>query len=179
MPAGLGSSLQRCDIDTSGSSKSEEGEGECGPQNTDDETVPAPVKRPAAKQSKKPRKAKNDDDDLTHLGSKGNRDDEDDNEDEPAPPKGRSRKKRDTTEKDEKKTKKRRKEKDTKSKGKRTKSGKKRGTMDEDSSSAHESVSDSEGKVAQEQVTEEMLSEAMGRAQLAEHLAWNGNKVGA
>ena len=52
--------------------------------------------------------------------------------------------------------------------------GKKHGTMDDESSSAPESVSDPEGKV-----TEEMLSEAMSRAQLAETLAWNNNQVGA
>ena len=60
MPAGLGSSLQRCDMDTSGSSKSEDAaEGGDGTKKTDDdETVPAPMKRPATKQPKNLEKQK-------------------------------------------------------------------------------------------------------------------------
>eukprot|EP00435_Cladocopium_sp_Y103_P016250 s3324_g4.t1 len=159
--------LLRCEVDGSGTSSGEVPSEGSPPKETPGPTEPSgstagPLKRPAAKRA--PRKKKDDDAELTSLGPCKGHDDEDQDDVGPANEDDTKKEKKRRSKDDDKKGKKSTRSKKTKteSKGKKSR-GKKH---DDGMSSSSESESERVGGVS-----ENMLSEALLRAERAEKLA--------
>eukprot|EP00435_Cladocopium_sp_Y103_P035840 s1440_g9.t1 len=169
---------ERCDIDTSGTSSAEKSEDKevttGGANDANDEEPLPPVKRPAAKTTGgKSKKKKEEDEEVTQLGTcKGNQDREPDDDDDAAPAGSRRRKKKKEDRDEVKKTR-------GKSK-KESGGGKKRHTRKKGRSAAADDDGASTSSYEPEdteKVTENMLAEALKRAQEAEDRAEGRNKV--
>ena len=172
---GAGSILQRCDIETSGTSsaeKSEDKDTKTGGAHDVEEAV-RPAKRPAAKAVGSRKKKKEEDEEVTQLGScKGNQEEDPDEDADTAPAESRPKRKKKQDRDDGKK--KRHQSKKESGGGKKRHGRKKEKNAAAAEDGASTSSDESQGT---EKVTENMLADALKRAKEAEDKAEGRNQV--